>query len=100
MAIIAPISPARGFNTVFAAYNAALPMRRLARGDEQVERAEAAIYPLFEELVEHPACDLSAIVSKCSAILAQYGEGECPTHLVESIMHDVMAFELEQAAAQ
>lgn len=100
MAIIAPISPARGFNTVFAAYNAALPMRRLAKDDAQIERAEEAIYPLFEELVAHPACDLSAIVSKCSAILAQYGEGECPTHLIESIMFDVMAFELEQAEAQ
>ena len=100
MAIIAPIIPVRGFNTVFAAYNAALPMRSLAKTDDQIERAEQAIYPLFEELVEHPACNLSSIVSKCSAILAQYGGGECPTYLVESIMHDVMTFELEQAEAQ
>lgn len=100
MAVVAPINPARGFNTVFAAYSAALPMRRLAKDDSQMERAEEAIYPLFEELVAQPACDLSAIVSKCGAILAQYGEGECPTHFVESIMYDVMAFEIEQADTQ
>ena len=94
MATVAPISPIAGFNIVFAAYNNALPLRAIASGDDQVERAEEAIAPLFEAVVSHPACDLSALVSKCSAILAEYGHGECPTYLVEGIMHDLMAFEL------
>lgn len=94
MATIAPITPVVGFNTVFASYNAALALRDLANGDEQVDRAEAVIEPLFDAVVSHSACDLSSIISKCSAIMSEYGDGECPTYLVEGIMLDIIAMEL------
>lgn len=87
MAIVAPITATRPFQEAFRAYDAAVVLRDFAETDREVERAEAIIEPLFEEVIAHPTYDLSAIISKCSVILAEYGHGECPTHLVEQIMH-------------
>lgn len=91
MAIVAPTTLRRGFNTVFAAYNAALLLRDLAKGDDQVERAEAAIEPLFNAVIEQPVVDLSSAISKLGALVCEYADGECPTDLVAVVLHDLIA---------
>lgn len=96
MATRAPITPVEGFNTAFSAYNAALGLRHIAESDEQIERADACIEPLFNAVVSHPACDLSSIISKCSAIMAEYMQGDVPPYLVEGIMLDLIAMETRQ----
>jgi hypothetical protein len=97
MATTAPITPVAGFNAIFAHYTAARALRDLAKGDEQVERAESAIAPLFDDVMSHDASDLSAIVSKCAAVVAEYQQGECPIVLVEGILRDLIALERQQA---
>lgn len=97
MATIAPITPVAGFNAIFAHYNAALALRDLAKGDEQVDRAEAVIEPLFSAVVSHSVSDLASIVSKCAAVVAEYQQGECPIALVEGILSDLIALERRQA---
>lgn len=96
MAALATITPVEGFKTLFNAYGAALSLRGIARSDDETYRANAAIEPLFDAVVTHPACDLSSIISKCSAICAEFGEGEVPSYLVEGIMHDLIAMEMGQ----
>lgn len=100
MAIVAPITPSRPFQDAFAAYNAALPLRNHACSDEQSERAEEVIAPLFKAIVAHRDCHLSAIVSKCAAIVTEYQSGDCPIGLVESILNDLMALEIAGSNAQ
>jgi hypothetical protein len=96
MATAARTIPLPSFNTAFAAYNAACALRALCRDDGEVERAEAAVAPLFEALVTFPQPDLSMIVSKLSAIVGEYGEGEVPSWLVEGILFDLIAMEARQ----
>lgn len=93
MATVAPITATRPFQDVFAAYSAGLALRDLARGDDEVERAEAAVEPLFNAVVSHPARDLAAIVSKCAAIVTEYPAGECPVDLVQHLLADLVALE-------
>lgn len=91
MAISAPISADRSFATAFAAYSNALPLRAIAEGDEQVERAEAAIEPLFHALIKQPVADLASAISKLGAIVCEHRDGECPTDLVAAVLHDLIA---------
>jgi hypothetical protein len=97
MATTAPITPVAGFNAIFTHYTAALALRDLANSDEQVDRAEAVIEPLFSAVVAHSAFDVSAIVSKCAAVVAEFQQGECPIALVEGILRDLIALERQQA---
>lgn len=96
MATISPITPAPGFNAVFASYGSALSLRVFAHTDTQVELANDIIEPLFDAVVTHKACDLSSIISKCSAIVSEFGDGEVPSCLVEGILFDLIAMEASQ----
>lgn len=93
MAALARITPAPSFKTAFAAYNAAVALRDLCHTDDEIERAEAAVEPLFDAVVTHPTPDMSTIISKCSAIVTEYGQGDIPAYLVEAIMFDLIALE-------
>lgn len=91
MAVVTPIIAPCEFNNAFLAYNSAHALRAHSHSDEEIERTEAVIDPLFDTLIASPARTNDEVISKCSAIMAEFGEGEVPAYLVETIMFDLIA---------